>query len=135
MTRAFTKTYLCILSLLLAVMLAPARGGTTTALQVRGTEAIRTIKFAPHQMTALITGSVQLPHGEGDMHNDGADRYLLTYRAGETLSFNLVSEGERAVFSLSKENGELLDIPAGTKWTGRLPESGKYIVNIFTNTG
>jgi hypothetical protein len=132
MSRAFIKTYACILSLLLMLMLASARGQIP---QARGTEAIHAIEFAPGRTTAVVTGSVQLPHGEGDMHNDGADRYTLSYRAGQTVSFNLQSEGQRAVFSISKENHESLNFPAVTKWTGKLPESGKYLINIFTNVG
>jgi len=132
MTRAFIKTYACILSLLLTLTFASARGQIP---QARGTEAIPVIEFAPGQATAVVTGSVQLPHGEGDMHNDGADRYTLSYRAGQTISFNLQSEGKRAVFSISKENHDSLNFPVGTRWTGKLPESGNYLINIFTNTG
>lgn len=113
-------------------MLVSARGQLP---QARGTEAIRTIEFAPGRTTAIVTGSVQLPHGEGDMHNDGADRYMLSYRAGQTVSFNLESEGRRAVFTISKENHELLGISLKTKWTGQLPEPGKYYVTVFTNVG
>lgn len=102
--------------------------------QARGTEAIHAIEFAPGKTSAVVKGSVQLPHGEGDMHNDGADRYTLSYREGQIFSFTLSSTGKRAIFSITDENHEPLGIPRGTKWTGRLPKSGTYYIIVFTNT-
>ena len=104
--------------------------------QSRGTEAIAPIEFAPGKKMAIVSGSVQRPHGEGDMHNDGADRFSLHYRAGQKISFNLESAGNRAIFTITSANSDLSGLPASTrKWSGRLPKSGDYYLTVWTRTG
>jgi hypothetical protein len=133
----FRKTFKLAL-LLTAAALAAFLTGTprVTPAQSRGTEAVPEIKFEPGTSIAVVSGSVQLPHGLGDMHNDGADRYSLHYRAGQRLTFNLESEGGRAVFSISRMGAEMSGLPVlKTRWSGRLPQSGDYYVTVWTNTG
>ncbi|HKR02460.1 MAG TPA: hypothetical protein VJT09_17415 [Pyrinomonadaceae bacterium] len=122
----------------LAIVLAALMFGNagTSRAQSRGTEIIRPIKFERGKRTATLTGSVQLPHGEGDMHNDGADRYELKYRAGQRVTFTLESEGNRAVFSISTYGPNGPNLPAQkTRWTGRLPASGDYLITVWTSEG
>jgi hypothetical protein len=108
----------------------------TPVAQSRGTEAIPSIKFAPGKKLTTVKGSVQLPHGIGDMHNDGADRYSFHYRAGQRMTFNLESEGDRAIFTITRADADLPDLPvAQRRWSGRLPESGDYYINIWTREG
>ena len=104
--------------------------------QARGTEAIPEITFLPKQRTVIKEGTVSLPHGVGDMHNDGADRYSFHYRAGQKWTFNLESEGNRAIFTITGANPELPNLPASTtRWSGKLPKSGDYYVTVWTREG
>jgi hypothetical protein len=131
--RKFSNSKLLRLVTLAAFLLAAL---CAPMAQSRGTEPIHEIKFAHGKRSATVSGSVQLPHGEGDMHNDGADRYSFHYRAGERLTFSLESEANRAVFSISSMDSALANLPTlKTRWSGRLPASGDYYVTVWTEKG
>lgn len=132
--REFFKSKLPGVIVFAALLIATP--GVPLPAQSRGTEPIYEIKFAPGRRSATVSGSVQLPHGEGDMHNDGADRYSLHYRAGQRLTLKLESEGDRAVFSISRVDSGLPNLPTlKTLWSGRLPQSGDYYVTVWTEKG
>ena len=131
---------ICTLTLPRLIVIAAFLLWMTSALpllaQSRGTEAISPIKFAPGKKSAVVSGSVQLPHGEGDMHNDGADRYSFHYRAGQRMTFNLEAEGNRAIFTITRADSDLPNLPVSTtKWSGKLPKSGDYYVTVWTREG
>lgn len=107
-----------------------------TRAQSRGTEAIPEITFNPQQRTATKRGTVSLPHGEGDMHNDGADRYTFNYKAGQRLTVNLQSDKGKAIFTINRADYEPASLPASVKrWSGKLPASGQYLITIFAREG
>ena len=118
----------------LAVLLLAGAGAALA--QSRGTEAVPTLTFPRGRKTVTVSGSVQQPHGEGDMHNDGADRYLLEYSAGQRVTFDLTSEGNRAVFSIAKVDSDAGGLPVlATRWTGKLPGTGSYRVTVLAREG
>lgn len=130
MTRAVFRT--CLLSLLLLTFACAENA--LAQLPSRGTKAFHTIEFAPGKTTATLKGTVSLPHGEGDMHDNGAERYILHYRAGQTVSISLQSEGSRAAFSVLTDNYEAVGIPQPTThWSGKLPATGDYYITVFTD--
>jgi len=107
----------------------------TVWAQSAGTKPIYEIKFKRGQRTTVVEGTVAPPHGEGDMHNSGSERYSLRVRAGQYLTMEISSDNHQAMFSLIKPSpdDEIVERAGGVKrWSGRLTESGDYLVTIFT---
>ncbi len=107
----------------------------TAWAQRAGTKPIYPIKFKPGVKTTVVEGTVTPPHGEGDMHNSGFERYSLRVRAGQYLTMEISSDNHQAMFSLIKPSpdDEIVERAGGVKrWSGRLTESGDYLVTVFT---
>lgn len=111
----------------------------TAWAQSAGTKPIYPIKFKPGLKTTVVEGTVSPPRTAGpDMTNDGSERYSLSARAGQYLTMEISSGNHQAVFSLIKPspgmvNYEIVERAGGVKrWSGRLRESGDYIVTVFT---
>jgi len=122
-------------SVVFAILLLTA---LTAWAQRAGTKPIYPIKFKPGVKTTVVEGTVTPPHGEGDMHNSGFERYSLRVRAGQYLTMEISSDNDRAVFSLIKPSKNMVkyepvERAGGVKrWSGRLTESGDYLVTVFT---
>jgi hypothetical protein len=110
----------------------------TAWAQSAGTKPIYPIKFKPGLRTTVVEGTVSPPRGEGDMHNSGSERYSLRVQAGQYLTMEISSDNHQAMFSLIKPSPgmvkyEIVDKAGGVKrWSGRLTESGDYLVTVFT---
>ncbi len=119
--------------------LAPSAESVATA-QSAGTKAIPSIQFKPGARTTMLEGTVSAPVTVGpDMTNDGSERYTLRARAGQALTIEIASDNHQALFSLIKPSPAMakFDIVeragAVKRWSGRLRESGDYLVTVFTH--
>jgi len=108
--------------------------------QSRGTKPIYSIEFKPGARTTVIGGTVSPPVTVGpDMTNDGSERYSLRARSGQLLTIEISSDNHQALFSLIKPSSFMVkyDIVEGAgtvkRWSGRLTESGNYLVTVFTH--
>jgi hypothetical protein len=110
-----------------------------TWAQSAGTKAIYPIEFKPGVKTTFVEGTVSTPTTVGpDMTNEGSERYTLRVRAGQYLTMEISSDKRQALFSLIKPSPgmvkyEIVERAGGVKrWSGRLTESGDYLVTVFT---
>ncbi|MDT5122592.1 MAG: hypothetical protein QOC96_2074 [Acidobacteriota bacterium] len=122
--------------LLFALLLLTA---LTTWAQSAGTKPIYPIKFKPGVKTTVVEGTVSTPTTVGpDMTNEGSERYTLSAQAGQYLTMEISSDNHQALFSLIKPSPamakiEIVERAGGVKrWSGRLTESGDYLVTVFT---
>ena len=108
---------------------APA-GVTATAAaaaaQCRGTDRIipKQIRFPRGRTTAVIKDTVRLCTGH---------EYRLRARAGQTMTVHLAT-GNRTSFTVNTPAGDTPEGADGAKdWSGELPETGDYTINIGTD--
>lgn len=85
----------------------------------------RTVKFAPGSRGTVIYGAVI--RGE-------RDRYYLGASAGQTMCVSLKSVESNAVFDVYAPGGKTL-ASGSTRWSGVLPRSGKYAIEIGGTRG
>lgn len=111
----------------------------TAWAQSRGTKPIYPIKFKPGVKTTVVEGAVSPPATVGpDMTNKGSERYSLSAQAGQYLTMQISSNKNHARFSLIKPSPgmvkyEIVERGGNIKrWSGRLTESGDYIITVFT---
>ena len=123
--------------MLFAVLLWTA---SIASAQSAGTKAIPAIQFPPGAHTTVVEGTVSPPVTAGpDMTDDGSERYSLHARSGQVLTIEMSSDNRQALFSLIKPSPAMVkyDIveraAAVKRWTGRLTESGTYLVTVFTH--
>jgi len=108
-----------------ATSAAPA-GAATAALQCRGTDRTipKQIRFQRGRTTAVIKDTVRLCTSH---------EYRLRARAGQTMTVHLAT-GSRTSFTLYTPAGDTPDGADGSKdWSGDLPETGEYTLNIGTD--
>ena len=108
-----------------ATLTAPA-DGATAAPQCRGTDRTipKQIRFARGRTTAVIKETVRLCTSH---------EYRLRARAGQTMTVHLAT-GSRTSFTLYTPAGATPDGADGSKdWSGELPETGEYTINIGTD--
>ncbi len=122
---------------LVALLLLTA---SLASAQSRGTKPIYAIEFKHGARTALVDGTVSPPVTAGpDMTNDGSERYSLRARSGQVLSLEVSSDNHQALFSLIKPSPAMVKYDvvehagAVKSWSGRLTESGNYLVTVFTH--
>ena len=128
-SRVFAVAAVVSLLLGAALAVAPARAGSGAGA---GAGAGADIQVAPGAPGALITGAVL--RGE-------RDAYRLAAKAGQTLSVEIVSVEENAVFQIylpGKGRGTLPG--AGTlddavTWRGQLPKDGTYTIVVGGTRG
>jgi hypothetical protein len=111
-------------SLALATMLLL----TTTALSMQRTAFTR-VRFPRGRTTMVLKGSLV---------NNASKEYLLSARAGQTMSVHVTSPQGRAWFDVYPRNdrGALADAAEDTKdWEGKLPQSGDYVISVYTEDG
>jgi len=93
------------------------------ALAQRGTSIVSRISFARGRTTAVLTGTV---------HRGMSHDYLLKTRAGQNMSVHLTARGGVS-FDILTPGGDSL-APYSKDWSGDLPESGDYRINVLPDT-
>ncbi len=97
-------------------------------VQARG--VTRRVRFARGRTTAVLKNSVV----RGDV-----DRYIIGARAGQTITVHITSRENNAVFNLQTPSGKSLEgageVDDATDWSGELPESGDYIIEVGGTRG
>ena len=114
----------CVASTLVA--LAGGATAAATAAQCRGTDRIipKQIRFPRGRTTAVIKETIRLCTGH---------EYRLRARAGQMMTLNLAT-GKRTSFTLSAPSGDTVEGADGVNdWSGELPQTGDYIINIGTD--
>ena len=100
----------------------------TTAAVAEGRDRTRRIRFERGRTTTVIKDAVV----RGDR-----DRYILRARAGQTLTVHITSVEENAVFDIYRPGGKLTleNAQESMDWTGTLPRSGDYIIEVGGTRG
>jgi hypothetical protein len=110
-----------------ALNVAPGAGAAAAAAaQCRGTDRVipKQVRFQRGRTTAVIKDTVRLCTGH---------EYRLRASAGQTMSVHLAT-GKRTSFTVYTPAGDTPDGADGVKdWSGELPETGEYIINIGTD--
>jgi hypothetical protein len=94
------------------------------------------VRFKPGEKSATVAG--RLPTAEAEY-----DAYVLGARKGQTLSFTLSADDDKAyvvVYALELGPGEDLLTPASPEgapealreWSGELPVTGDYSVQVYS---
>ena len=93
-----------------------------------GRDRTRRIRFESGRTTKVIKDAVV----RGDR-----DRYLLRASAGQTLIVHITSEENNAVFDIYRPGGRrtLENAQESMDWTGTLPRSGDYIIEVGGTRG
>lgn len=104
-----------------------ALGMASPSLRAENVITTRQVKFKPGTSSTTLRGSVQ---GYDAVH------YELGAKAGQTLSVKLNSRNTFLYFNVANKrtNAVLETAPAPrevTEWTGRLPETGVYVVQVY----
>jgi len=101
---------------------------TTTALSMQRTGFTR-VRFPRGRTTMVLKGSLL---------NNASKEYLLSARAGQTMSVHVTSPQGRAWFDVypRSDRSGLPDSAEDTKdWEGKLPKSGDYVISVYTEDG
>ena len=85
----------------------------------------RRIQFAPGAVSAVV---------EGGLVRGTRDIYLLRARRDQTMTLNITSLEQNAVFDVQAPNGNFLKEEA-TSWSGVLPATGDYSVIVSGTRG
>lgn len=104
----------------LAAVLCAAAGVVSAQ---RGTSIVSRISFPRGRTTAVLRGSV---------HRGMSHDYLLRARTGQNMSVHLTSRGEVSFSVMSPGGQSLADLV--TDWSGELPESGDFRINVLPPT-
>lgn len=117
--KLFRKSAVFISSFAILILLTSA-----VVSAQKGTSVVRRIKFAPGRTTAVLRGSV---------HRGLSHDYLLKARAGQTMTVRLVASGQVSFDLLSPGRTDLL-AEYSKDWSGELPQSGDYRINVLPDT-
>lgn len=114
-----------ILAIFSLMVFALASTGITSAEGVR-----KRLKFAKGSSSATVSGAVV----RGD-----SDTFIVGAREGQTMSVNITSLEDNAVFQVREANGDYLE-DAGegddaTSWSGDLPSTGDYEIIVGGTRG
>lgn len=99
---------------------------TPAAAQCRGTDRVipKQVRFPRGRTTAVIKDTVRLCTSH---------EFTLRARAGQTMTVHLAT-GNKTSFTLWTPTGDTPEGADGSKdWSGELPETGDYIINIGTD--
>lgn len=115
--RTTMRVLLTVTLLLLTTLAAPAQSDRT-----------RRVRFARGRTTTVIKDAVV---------RGTRDRYILGARAGQTLIVHITSLEDNAVFDIYARGGkQVLDgAQEATDWTGELPRSGDYVIEVGGTRG
>jgi hypothetical protein len=115
-----------LLAAALTLSAAPAGGAGrgVSAAQCRTADRIvgKRLRFARGRTTAAVKDRIRLCT---------AHEYRLSARAGQTMSVNLVT-GRRTSMTVRAPSGDAL-ADGRKSWSGGLPESGTYLIEIGTD--
>ncbi len=116
-SRAGVRAILLTALLLVTVMADAAQGDRT-----------RRVRFARGRTSTVIKEAVV---------RGTRDRYILGARAGQTLLVHITSVEDNAVFDIYGPGGKaVLDgAQETTDWTGELPRSGDYVIEVGGTRG
>lgn len=89
----------------------------------RGTSIVSRISFARGRTTAVLTGTV---------HRGMSHDYLLKARHGQNMSVHLTARGG-VTFDILTPGGDSV-AQYSKDWSGELPESGDYRINVLPDT-
>jgi hypothetical protein len=88
---------------------------------------------------------VQFAHGqswvkiENSVVRGTRNRYLAAAKAGQTMTVSISSLENNAVFSIARPDGKYLpdatDESDATHWSGKLPESGDFVLEVGGTRG
>ncbi|HEY9752096.1 MAG TPA: hypothetical protein V6C46_04050 [Coleofasciculaceae cyanobacterium] len=91
---------------------------------------LQRIKFAPGSNSATVETAVVL---------GTRDRYLLNARQGQVLTLKISSVEKNALFDVltppNRVGQRTILVEGATRWQGRLPVSGDYIVVVGSTRG
>ncbi|HEX8772511.1 MAG TPA: hypothetical protein VF735_02830 [Pyrinomonadaceae bacterium] len=115
--RTNIRALFAVSLLLLTTLAAPAQSDRT-----------RRVRFARGRTTTVIKDAVV---------RGTRDRYILGARAGQTLIVHITSLENNAVFDIYGRGGKrVLDgAQETTDWTGELPRSGDYVIEVGGTRG
>lgn len=116
--QVFKSLLICAL---VAIAFQPAAGSATTQDK---TVLKKRVFFQKGRTTAILKGSIK----KGTNHH-----YLLGAKEGQTMTVHLAAK--QTSFTVYKPNeGEAIEDADGVNdWTGTLPESGDYLIEIGTD--
>lgn len=86
----------------------------------KGTSVVRRITFPRGQTSVEVQGSLR----RGTSHD-----YLIRARRGQGMAIRITGQGEIG-FQIITPSGEYLS-DFTVEWTGRLPQSGDYRINVL----
>ena len=101
---------------------------TPTALSMQDT-VVRRVRFPRGRTTTVLKGTIV---------NDAMNQYLLSARAGQTMSVHVTSPRGKAQFDVFPRNDRqgLADSAEDVKdWEGKLPQSGDYVISVYSTGG
>jgi hypothetical protein len=110
-----------IRSILLIVILTAMACGVFAQ---KGRSVVRRVGFPRGRTTAVLRGTVK----RGLSHD-----YLLRARAGQSMSVHLAAQSSDVSFTILTPGGEAL-ADFARDWSGDLPESGDYRINVLPPT-
>lgn len=113
----FSLKHQAICSLLLTSL---CLAWTFPAPAQKGTSVVRRVSFARGRTTAILHGTVS---------RGVSDDYLLRARAGQTMSLHLSANADASFSILTPSGNPLGDFVSD--WSGELPESGDYRINVL----
>ena len=101
---------------------------TTVATVTAQEDRTRRIRFARGSSTAVVEDAVI---------RGTRDRYLLKARAGQTMTVRITSVEDNAEFDIYPSRGKkpLEGAYEVTDWTGKLPRSGDYVIEVGPTRG
>jgi hypothetical protein len=89
----------------------------------KGTSVVRRVSFPRGRTTAILRGAVR----RGVSHD-----YLLRASGGQSMTVHLTAQGDASFSILSPGGSSLADFVMD--WSGELPESGDYRINVLPPT-
>lgn len=97
---------------------------SVAAAAQKGTSVVRRVSFPRGRTTSILRGSVR----RGVSHD-----YLLRAREGQTMSVHLTASSGEVSFTILSPGGDAL-ADFVSDWSGELPESGDYRINVLPPT-
>jgi len=95
----------------------------SVAIAQKGISVVKRVSFSKGRTTSILKGSIK----RGVSHD-----YLLRARNGQGMTVHLASKGSISFSILSPSGQSLSDF--SHDWTGTLPESGDYRINVLPPT-
>ncbi len=98
-------------------------GAATSQCKRADTPINKQLRFARGRTTAVIRDRIRLCTSH---------EYNFRARAGQTMSVHLVT-GDKTSFTIYSPTGSFEDADGVKDWSGELPESGQYQIQIGTD--